>query len=329
MAHELDITNGVASFAAHEDAWHRLGTILGRAMTAEEALEAAHLARWNVRKLPLTATETVITADGVTTVEVPVTDKYATVRKNPITGDTDYLGVVGSQYTPVQNEQSCELLNALVDESGAHFETAGALRGGRETFVTMRLPEHLTIGGVDPIELNIAALNSHDGSSAFRFLVTPVRIVCANTQAAAIKGARSVFSARHTVNVSNSIQKAREVLGLTFQYVEAFEAEAERMIQEQLTAREFEAMIRTLWPVKDEQEPSPQWETRRDTLMGLFESSPTTRDIRGTAWAGYQTVTEYIDHYAPVHGDQDARALRALTPDADRVKARAFDLVKA
>jgi hypothetical protein len=36
----------------------------------------------------------------------------------------DYLGVIGSNYEPVQNEASCELLDALVDESGAHCETA-------------------------------------------------------------------------------------------------------------------------------------------------------------------------------------------------------------
>jgi hypothetical protein len=50
MAHELDITNGVASFASRTDAWHRLGQCIGHSMTAEEALTAAHLAGWNVRK---------------------------------------------------------------------------------------------------------------------------------------------------------------------------------------------------------------------------------------------------------------------------------------
>ena len=42
MAHELDITNGVASFAnSRSDAWHRLGTSVGHAMTGQEAMEAA------------------------------------------------------------------------------------------------------------------------------------------------------------------------------------------------------------------------------------------------------------------------------------------------
>ena len=83
MAHELDITNGVVSFAnSRPDAWHRLGQSVGHAMTAREALEAAHLAGWNVRKMALQIPqEPIITDDGVTTpapIEVP--DHFATVR---------------------------------------------------------------------------------------------------------------------------------------------------------------------------------------------------------------------------------------------------------
>ena len=57
-------------------------------------------------------------------------------------------------------------LNHLVDASGASFDTAGSLRGGRQVFVTMCLPETILIGGVDELDLFIAALNSHDGNSA-------------------------------------------------------------------------------------------------------------------------------------------------------------------
>ena len=90
----------------------------------------------------------------------------------------------------VQNEEHCELLNLLVDEAGAHFETAGSLRGGRETFVTMKLPQSITLAGThgsDDIELYLAAMSSHDGTAAWRVIVTPVRIVCANTQRMALR----------------------------------------------------------------------------------------------------------------------------------------------
>ncbi len=69
--------------------------------------------------------EPVITDDGVRTpppIHLPV--MLGPVRDNPIVaGQIDYLGVVGTKYEPVQNESSCAVLDAITDESGAHFET--------------------------------------------------------------------------------------------------------------------------------------------------------------------------------------------------------------
>ena len=36
-----------------------------------------------------------------------------------MTGRPDVLGVVGRGYTPIQNEEHADLLDALVDESGS------------------------------------------------------------------------------------------------------------------------------------------------------------------------------------------------------------------
>ena len=43
---------------------------------------------------------------------------YATVRTNSFTSRPEALGVVGSGYTPLQNEEHAEFLNRLADESG-------------------------------------------------------------------------------------------------------------------------------------------------------------------------------------------------------------------
>jgi len=73
----------------------------------------------------------------------------------------------GFSQLPRARQRDSALLNALTDESGAVFETAGALRGGRETFVTMRLPESMAFDGIDGskdrTDFMLAALNSHDG----------------------------------------------------------------------------------------------------------------------------------------------------------------------
>ena len=57
---------------------------------------------------------------------------------------------------------------------------------------------------------------------------------------------------------------------------------------------------------------------RRDRLHHLFSDADTQAGIRGTAWAGYQAVAEYIDHFAPVRARRNAdvaRATRLLTSD--------------
>lgn len=343
MAHELDSTNNVVSFAnSRPDAWHRLGQSVNHTMTAREALEAAHLAGWNVRKMPLqVALEPVVTADGVSTpAPLSVPDHYATVRDNPIIpGRIDVLGVVGSKYEPLQNEASCDLLNALTDQGGAVFETAGALRGGRETFVTMKLPEAMTFDGVDGskdrTEFYLAALNSHDGTSAFRFLVTPVRIVCANTQSAAIREAKASFAIRHTGGARLAIAEAREALRLTWRYVKAFEDEAAELYARPMDIDQMRAFTDQLLAV-DAATTVATKNTRSQqsrAIVKLWTSSPTVAPIANTRWAAYNAVTEYIDHYATVRGRGDAattRALRAVTigSTAQTIKTQAFRMLQ-
>ncbi len=330
MSHEIE-THGddAAAIFARTDPWHRLGTtVAGDAFTAQDAMTIGHLGGWDVRKVPLTAAD--ITEDSVTTVEVP---GYATVHTNPFTGEPEALGVVGSTYRPLQNEEHAEFLNHLCDASGAIFDTAGSLRGGRQVFVTMRLPDGILVGGVDRVELSIAALNSHDGNSAFRLLVTPVRVVCANTQAAALAGFVSCITIRHTSGATAAVAAARDALGLTFAYADAFAAQAEQLVNTTMTDGAFHDLIRATYRAPGDDATArvkKAAQARWATLAALFHDAPTQAGVRGTAWAGYQAVVEYVDHYAPVRASSaadavTARALRVLTSeDPTRTKEAAW-----
>lgn len=102
--------------SARQHAWDRLGTVVPDTFTAAEAMEHASLGGWNVHKEPLTTT--VVTYDGVSTLTVP--DQFAPTARSAARRRQGYR--------PIQNEEHADLLNALIDESGAHFETAGSLR---------------------------------------------------------------------------------------------------------------------------------------------------------------------------------------------------------
>jgi hypothetical protein len=102
------------------------------------------------------------------------------------------------------------------------------------------------------VDTYLTACNSHDGSMAFRLMVTPVRVVCASTLAAAIRRAKASFSIHHTTGARSQIQAVREALGLTFRYMGEFQTEAERMLDTTMTGAQFAALVRELWPMSDE-----------------------------------------------------------------------------
>ncbi|WP_344686405.1 DUF932 domain-containing protein [Saccharopolyspora taberi] len=306
--------------------WRQIGTPVADCRNARHALEKAGLAGWNIRKLQQSGTD--ITPNGVTTINNP--EQVMLVRDDPATGQVRYLSSVGSGYGIRQNEEQADLLDALVAESGAEsLADAGQLDGGKRTFVTMKLPQTMTVAGLDPVELYLAVFNSHDGSSSFRVMIVPFRIWCANQLGVAIRDRVSEVSIRHTRNAEIKVEEIRSKLGLMYSYAEAFEREARKMLDAELTTPEFREVVETIWPVDDNAPVRTRnnAERRRGELMRLWSSADTQQAVRGTRWAGWQAITEYVDHFQPAK-DSTIRAHRVLTSGtvANR-KQRAFDLL--
>jgi len=326
MAHEIEqVATGQHAFvSARLSAWHTLGTVTDDCLTAEDAIAKAFLGGWKVRKIHLQGVET--TADGVRLIECP--DRRMTVRTNIFTDQTEYLGIVGSEYEAVQNEEAAEMLNHLVDESGAHFETAGSLRGGRLVFLTMKLPTAMRIAGVDDLDLYLCATTSHDGTAALRVDASPVRVVCANTERAMREQTKGYYVFRHTANIRSQISQAREAIGLMWRYLDEFQTEAEKMLDAAMTIGEFEKIVAQLWPLANDasEQTVRNHKKRAATLRYLVRDAGTQATIKGTRWAGYQAVTEYIDHYAPAKDDA-TRAARAVSGPTAELKTRAFELL--
>ncbi len=328
MPHELErFADGTTAFAsARVSAWHRLGTVTQNTMKAEEIMAAAKLGDWGVRTIRAVGIDIV---DGVE-VQIPADDKRMTVRRNPVTGATEYLGIVGTDYTVVQNEQCAAMLDQLVDQvGGAHFETAGSLRRGKSVFVTLKLPDAMQIAGVDRMDLYLIGTTSHDGTAALRVDASPIRVVCANTQRAAFAHAVGHYTFRHTSNVGSQIIQCREALGLMWKYMDTFEQAAERMLNTELAMREFEKVVGQVWPVKDNASETTRRNAKQrlGTLKYLITEADTQKAIAGSRWAGYQAITEYLDHYQPAKNEL-VRANRVLTGTTGDLKLTAFDLLK-
>lgn len=328
MAHNLDTTDGVTSFvSARTMGWHQLGELLPEEFTAEQAMAFGKLGGWNVRKTPTFA------VDPKTGLTIPMPGRNAVIRDNPVRqGEIDFLGDVGDSYQIFQNEDHAEFLDTLVDESGAHFDTAGAINGGRTVFITMKLPGHMLIGGSDKVDLYIAAVNTHDGSASFTLLVTPVRVVCENTLNCAFGNFSNVFRIRHTSGLHYGLAaKAREALDMTFNYADAFQAEAEKLINTTMTFAQFEAIIEKEFGAPEDASPAAitRANSKIEEISELFAEAQTQDGVRDTAWAGFNALTEWNDHFAPTRGDdrENARAAKAIFDPS--FKNRALELMLA
>jgi phage/plasmid-like protein (TIGR03299 family) len=315
----IDVNNGIASFvSARQDAWHYLGTVLPDTFTAEDAMKHGQLAGWMLRKVA-------INAQISEKKQLIIPKQYAVVRNNPvIAGQVDVMGVVGEKYTIMQNESLAHLLNLLVDESGAHFETAGAIDGGRKVFITMKLPGNIKVGGVDRVDMYIAVMTSHDGSTSTIFMVTPIRVVCENTLNFALQSSSNLYRVRHTVGADKiMIQQARDALDFTFDYLEGFQEQAERLINTTLTQNMFEEIISREFGAPEDAPNSTitRTENKLDQMAQLFADAHTQEGIRNTAWAGLNAMTEWYDHFSPIRGvgESSEEALRSrkalLDPD--------------
>lgn len=198
MSHEVENMMSVV-----ETPWHGLGKILPKTPTVQEAIVAAGL-DWGVRLQPLH-----MKYDGV---EMSVEGHYATVR------DTDrrVLGVVGPTYKPLQNKVAFDWFQPWLDSGKVAIETAGSLRGGRHVWVLARvLGVAAEVRPGDTVLQYILLSNGHDGTLALRNGFTGVRVVCANTMAAAHGDkASKLLKIRHTKKAGEALERVREIMNL-------------------------------------------------------------------------------------------------------------------
>lgn len=320
-------TNGTASFFSNrQPAWHNFGVVTEGALTAEQALQTAQLLS-PVTKVPVFA--------FVNDEYVEIEDKWATGSPNPVSGVWRTHGVVGNNYEIVQNAEQFAVLDAIRDESGAAYETAGAMHNGKVVFVTMKMPDSLVFNaaqGSDQVDLYLMAMNSHDGSKAFTLAVTPIRVVCQNTLDLAVRQAHRVFKIKHTRNAKSKITEAREALDLTFAYVEEFEQQVQQLIAQPMSDGDFERFIDSL--VK-KPAASKRQETRiENTKIALRDmwNSPTQQLAGKNKWGAWNAVTEWVDWESGVrlkkaNSNSEARAMRTMSAAASQTKQKAFALL--
>ena len=282
--------------------WHGLGTFVeGQAMTAAQAIEAASL-DWEVVSEPVYRG-----GDGTSLKEIA--NKRAIVRK-----DTDEVfGVMSAGYTPVQNREAFDLIDAVVGSGDATFHTVGSLFGGRRVWMLCKLQGDYKLDNGEKLESFILLDNSHDGTAALRMRLTAVRVVCSNTLGQATTS-RAAFRAKHTSGIMARASDARDLLGLNAAYMERLMEDVNRVAEQAWSHAEMKDMTYKLLDLDDDRAMDMQRGIKAPAASKMLDLFYLGEGNKGeTKWDAYNAVTEYLDY------SKGSRTIDSLdsTDDAD------------
>lgn len=316
MAHGLTIRENNFVEMAYTGAvpWHKLGNQVDHAMTAEEAIVEGGL-DWEVVAVPVK-----YEIDGVTRVyEKRVVIARADNPSNPFqTCSTDYK--------IVQNRNAFGFFDGVVGSGEAHYHTVGSLHGGRRIWLMAKMDENFDLGDGDVLEPYLLLSNSHDGSTQVIMKRSMQRVVCANTEAVALNGSGREFKVRHTTNVLNRMNAAREELHLAQLYFENFMSDAELLAEKHFTegnVRDMAAKVFEFNPYVLEGENFSKLKlAATDRVVELFEGEAIGAKLstaKGTGWGAFNAFTQYIDYEMGVAGS------RANNPDMLAVSDRRIE----
>ena len=264
-----------------EKPWHGLGTEVPEAPTSADALRFAGL-DWTVRQEPVYNSR-----GGV------ISGYKSNVRDT----DGNVLGIVGDRYKVVQNTDAFNFTDDLIG-GDVRYETAGSLRKGRQIWLLAKMPERKIVG--DAVEPYLCFTNAHDGSSGVKVCMTPIRVVCNNTLNLALNSAKRIWSMRHTENIRERLNEARDCLFRADEYMKNLAAYADSAAKKRLKDEEIKAILAELFPVTDkstDREKANAEKCRDEFMICYF--APDIRQFRGTAWGAINAASDFVTHSMP------------------------------
>jgi phage/plasmid-like protein (TIGR03299 family) len=291
MAHEIE--SNYAFFASSTPAWHGLGTVLKDAPSIPEAWELA-CGGMTLHELPAFAG--IQDSEGQFQYQ-PVDDK-----KHIFRSDGRYIGTVGDGYHLLQYVDGFRQFEGLIDSGLVELEAGGLLRDGKRMWALGKVKDAVAdVAPGDTVKGYILFYSGFDGSLSAGMGSTTVRVVCANTLAAA-RNEGIQYKFRHTASMPQRLEDARNAIR---KEVEAFRVQADlyRHLAAKKVSRKAQEEYITAVMTPESQKEGEDLSTRAEnTIRYVIDLIDTQRNLelvpatRGTAWQAYNAVSEYLTH---------------------------------
>jgi phage/plasmid-like protein (TIGR03299 family) len=293
-------------FSVRVPMWHGLGVILNDFPGWDEAyVLAGHDFTVEEQDVFIKAERPIFGDNSLVT--FPKLPGYKAVT-NSKTGSV--FAVHNSTYEVIQNPVGWELAKLLVADSNVRVETAGVLKDGAVCWALLSLDEPFTVDGDNsPTYPFVTVSWAHDGSAALRCFPTSIRVVCWNTHSMAVDKAEAdgrAFTFRHTKNVADRIDDARDVMAGVRASSAQFRELANELAAITVTDRQREQFVTTFLPqplgvISDRV--IDNMLSDREGLRAIFDSPTMPEAHRNTAYGLVEAGVEYLDH---IRGSRNA-----------------------
>lgn len=259
-----------------EATWNKVGTNIREANSVKEALQISGL-DYEVVKSPI------YLSNGHR-----IKDQFATKKK----GTDDVFGIVGKNYTIVQNDEAFSFVDGIISE-GLTFEKAGET--SYMNYIIASLPEQYILD--DGFKPYIIFQNSHAGATTLKASICPLRIVCQNQFTMAFRNSENKISLRHSSSIHEKMEEAQHILQFTADYMNDFNKQAIKMASTKLSEDKAKDLIDKYFLVEDDASTRKvnSNEEKKVILLNAYNTED-NQNFRGTVWGMINAFSDYITH---------------------------------
>jgi phage/plasmid-like protein (TIGR03299 family) len=253
---------------------------------------------------------------------VIIKDSRATVRSNP---DGSFRGIstVGTRYVVQQNREVlaraasvARIMQRQHKDETIRIDSCGAIGGGKEFFVTIRLGASIIDpkGIADQLDEYLVVRNGHDGKTPITFVNTPIRTACKNAVLVAVKGATRRITARHTKNADHVVNDGLAVARQWGDLSRKTRQIAEHMVRIDVKSNDVVATAaRSILARSIGKKGQKHLDATVESIVSLYSGSLNSARYGKNGWSLYNAVVEYLDHEREADPNDRAETTMDLT----------------
>lgn len=231
------------------------------------------------------------------------------------------MSIVSSDYPILQYSDAFDFM----DQINPEYVAAGALKGGKQGFMVVRVPDNFELNLLDGDrhEMFMVLRTSHDLTRAVEVAMMPLRMRCMNqlTLRSLTKGVEHRWTIRHTSTMHQKLAEAKSSLIQYGQYVEVFKALVERLAAIKVGQDKARHVLKQILP------DLPRTEERINSIIALWQTGDTV-GYTDNAWGFLNAISDYYD-WGRSGGSPESRFVASLQGQSHSTVNKAMTRVLA